>query len=56
MDDHKYPEFRQGWPTLLIDATGNYDSLLLICIGVAALGASLFLTLGPYPNFEEGDV
>jgi len=37
----------------LIDATGNYDSLLLICIGVAALGASLFLTLGPYPDFEE---
>ena len=37
----------------LIDATGSYDSLLLICIGAAALGASLFLTLGPYPDFEE---
>lgn len=36
----------------LIDATGSYDGLLLICIGVAALGASLFLTLGPYPDFE----
>ncbi|KAA1192638.1 MFS transporter [Pseudohalioglobus sediminis] len=37
----------------LIDATGNYDSLLLICIVIAALGASMFLTLGPYPDFEE---
>ena len=37
----------------LIDATGSYDGLLLICAGVAALGASLFLTLGPYPDFEE---
>ena len=37
----------------LIDATGNYDGLLLICTGLAALGASLFLTLGPYPDFEE---
>ena len=37
----------------LIDATGSYDGLLLICTGVAALGASLFLTLGPYPDFEE---
>ena len=37
----------------LIDATGSYDSLLLICIGFAALGASLFLTLGPYPEFDE---
>lgn len=37
----------------LIDATGSYDGLLLICTGVAALGASLFLTLGPYPDFAE---
>ena len=37
----------------LIDATGSYDGLLLICTGVAALGASLFLTLGPYPDFTE---
>ena len=37
----------------LIDATGSYDALLLICTGAAALGASLFLTLGSYPDFEE---
>ncbi len=37
----------------LIDATGSYDALLFICIALAALGASLFLTLGPYPDFDE---
>jgi MFS family permease len=36
----------------LIDAAGNYDSLLFICIGLAAVGASLFLTLGPYAQFD----
>lgn len=36
----------------LIDATGSYDALLLICIGLAAIGASLFLTLGSYPDYE----
>ena len=36
----------------LIDGAGNYDSLLFICIGLAAVGASLFLTLGPYAKFE----
>ena len=37
----------------LIDSTGSYDGLLLICTGLAALGASLFLMLGPYPDFTE---
>ncbi len=34
------------------DATGNYDAMLAVAIGLFALGALLPLTLGRYPDFS----
>ena len=33
----------------ILDATGNYDALLMICSVSTTIGALMFLTLGAYP-------
>jgi predicted MFS family arabinose efflux permease len=37
----------------LYDRTGSYDSMLTICAVLFAAGATMLLTLGAYPRFEE---
>jgi len=36
------------------DATGSYDAMLAVAIGLFAVGAVLPLTLGRYPDFSKG--